>query len=279
MLLEDLRFEHMDKGRREEATFRFVCLAHLRRDESHVENFISEWAREPICVTCFFPVEHLTVAAEIEAYGVRFIPVDAAPKPGIVFGPDPMATAASVIAVDECIGTDHNMIGARAHPAALHALRVLRAVLRESHFIQDRQLRFRLGDSIWFSDGASGWTARPEEEWGYELSETDLKLDSPPPVTTLPLIGTNDVERAANRALEWFERAQLAVDPVIEILFLTFAVEAIVGRKSDGLKGRELPVRRAVLAHKTTGSQGSGCHPAPPRARIGRWVGRPTTRP
>jgi hypothetical protein len=251
LLPEDQRFEHMDKSTIEAATFRFVCLTHFTHDEDHVEGFRAEHARGLLCLTCFFPVEDLTVADEIAAYGVRFIPADKVSLPP-VFGRDPRPTMASVVAVDNCTGTDHTKIAARARASALHALRVLRAVLREDLFIQDRQLRFRLGESTWFSDGASGWDLRPEEAWGYELTEEALKLADPPPVSSLQAGGEDDVERAANRALRWFEQAQLAVDPLIELLYLFFALEAIIGDKENE-KGRPLAVRRAILGLKTTG--------------------------
>lgn len=253
LLPEDQRFEHMDKSTLEAATWRFVCLAHFKREENHVEAFCAEHAREPMRLTCFFPVEDLTAADEIEAYGVRFIPADKASLPP-VFGPGPRATMASVIAVDNCTGTDHAKIALRAREPALHALRILRAVLREEHFVHDRQLRFRLGESTWFSDGASIWASRPEQGWPFELSEAALRRDPPPAVSALPLDATNSIERSANRALRWWEQAQLAVDPIMELLLLTFALEAILGRKSDQLKARNLAIRRAILGHKITGN-------------------------
>ncbi len=60
------------------------------------------------------------------------------------------------------------------------------------------------------------------------------------PISTLPASGGTGVEQSANRALEWFERAQLATDPLIELLYLFFALEAILGDTSEGLKGEQL---------------------------------------
>jgi len=73
------------------------------------------------------------------------------------------------------------------------------------------------------------------------------------PISRLPSQGGTDVEQSANRALEWFERAQLAVDPLVEMLFLFFALEAILGNTSEGSKGEGLALRRAILSHKRTG--------------------------
>ncbi len=162
---------------------------------------------------------------------------------------------ASVVAVDNCTGTDHAYIRSAGSGAALHALRILRAVLREEHFIHaHRQLRFRLGESTWFSDRLSMWTTRPEQAWSFELSEAALRRDNPPAVSTLPLEGTNTIERSANRALRWSEQSQLAVDPIMELIMLSTALEAILGRKSDKLKARPLAIRRAILGLNMTGS-------------------------
>jgi hypothetical protein len=105
---------------------------------------------------------------------------------------------------------------------------------------------------VWFSDSASGWSAAADRAWGYELSKDALKLASPPLVSSLPATGGSDVEQAANRALRWFEQAQLAVGPLIELLFLFFALEALIG-DTEREKGRRLAIRRAVLGSKTTG--------------------------
>ena len=99
--------------------------AHFKREDNHVEGFCAEHARELLCLTCFFPVEDLTVADEIEVLpGVRFLSGGTGrPYPLWVLGPDPLATMASVVAVDNCTGTDHANIrsagsGARAARAA-----------------------------------------------------------------------------------------------------------------------------------------------------------------
>ncbi len=252
VLPEDVRFEHMSAADVEESTARFVCLAHFRREENHVDAFVAEHARALMQLTCFFPVEDLTVASEISAYGVRFIPASTAPLPARFLAPHPQPPMASVVAVDHCRGTNYERMAERAREIALHGLRVLRAVLREDRFVKDQQLRFRLGEVVWFSDSASGWSAAADRAWGYELSKDALKFASPPPVSSLPATGRSDVEQAANRALWWFEQAQLAVDPLIELLFLFFALEALIG-DTEREKGRRLAIRRAVLGSKTTG--------------------------
>jgi hypothetical protein len=252
-LAKDERFEHMEERAVDDATWRFVCLASLRRGESHVDQFIAEHEQEPRQLTCYFPVELLKVPEETEVHGVTFIPAASAVVPEKLWAPDPRPTMDSVVAVG-CRGTSYESMRLRAREVAEHALRLLRAGLREHRSIHDRQLLFRLGVSYWFSDSASGWQSRDDAGLGFELNEAMLAVATSPTIATLPAAGRNDVERRANRALRWFEQAQLAMDPLMELLFLFFALEAILGNKAEGEKARGLAIRRAILAHKTTGS-------------------------
>ena len=73
-LAKDERFEHMEERAVDDATWRFVCLASLRRGESHVDQFIAEHEQEPRQLTCYFPVELLKVPEETEVHGVTFMP-------------------------------------------------------------------------------------------------------------------------------------------------------------------------------------------------------------
>jgi hypothetical protein len=253
LLSEDLRFEHLKDLDVERVTWRFVCLAHLRRKDDLVADFVAEHAREPMKRTCFFPVELLTVKKEAELYGVRLIPPDAVERPRTVFGHDPGPTMGSIIAA-ECTGTNREKMSTRARAVAERALRLLRATFREEPWMTDRQLRFRLGSVWWFDDSVlAGWTSPPEEGWELELDDGLLRHATSQEISTLPVVPSNDVEHRAARALEWFERAQLAVDPIIELLYLFFALESILGDTAEGLKAPALAVRRAMLGLLTSG--------------------------
>ncbi len=251
-LTEDGRFEYLKKRAIEDEAWRFACRAIDRRDEDHVAAFVAEHAREPQHLTCFFPVEGLTVHREVEVSGATLIPAAAIDVPEFVIGPDPGAAMGSAIGV-ACMGTSNAAMMRRARRGAEHALRVLRAGLRENNAILDQHLQFRLGVSYWFSEGGGGWRTRPEDGFGVELNEALVELAMSAPILSLPAQGGTDIEQSANRALEWFERAQLAADPLVEMLFLFFALEAILGDKSEGSKGEGLALRRAILSHKRTG--------------------------
>jgi hypothetical protein len=253
LLSEDLRFEHLKDADIERVTWRFVCLAHLRRKDDLVADFVAEHAREPMKRTCFFPVEWLTVKKEVELYGVRLFPPDAVERPPTLFGHDPGPTMGSIIAV-ECTGTDYGKMSTRARAVAERALRLMRATFREERWLPDQQLRFRLGPVVWFDDSIrAGWTSPPEEGWDLEVDDGLLCHATSQQISTLPDVPSNDVERRAERALEWFERGQLAVDPIVELLYLFFALEAILGDESEGLKAHALALRRAMLGLLTSG--------------------------
>lgn len=147
----------------------------------------------------------------------------------------------------------------RACADAERALRLLRATLRGHHILPDINLRFRLGHDVWFDDGAKAWGRAPD--WGVELrlNEALVELATSQPLSTLPAVPTNEVEQRVARALRWYESAQLAVDPVMKLLALFFALETILGDKSEGLKAPALAMRRAMLGLVTTGHFG---HPS-----------------
>jgi hypothetical protein len=143
----------------------------------------------------------------------------------------------------------------RARKIAEHGLRVLRVALAGDMGIIDQQLRFRLGTVYWFSEsaGGDGWGGRQGEIIKLELPEDLLTTATSTLIAELSAEGGTKVEQAARRAARWFEASQLATDPLNETLFLFFALEAILGDKSERLKAEGLALRRAVLSHKATG--------------------------
>lgn len=248
----DLRFEHMDEAACREAAWRFVCAAHLLK-EDQVAPFVAEHAHEIEQLTCFFPVVHLSMRERASFQGSELIPAGEAELPKVFLGPDPRPMVASVIGVPT-EGTNRGNMSERGAVAARHALRLLRIGLRDDHWVADRQLRFQLGASFWFSDSLGGFKTPAEQGWDYEIDRSAVEQIAASPLGDVPLEGGTGVEKAARRAVTWFEHSQLATDPLVEILMLTFAVEALLGRKSGKLKARELALRRAILSHHATGS-------------------------
>ena len=154
LLAADLRFEYMDAAERERATLRFVCLAHLHRAENQVPEFVADYGREPERSECFLPVEYLAVTEMLTLpSGARLIPGAEVEVPP-TFGPVTAPRVDSCLVV-ECTGTNLTNMSVRAREAAQHTLRWLRAALRDELGLHERQLRFRLGEVLWFSDRRS----------------------------------------------------------------------------------------------------------------------------
>lgn len=252
ILPKDLRLEHLADRALDDATWRFACRCHLDHETELVGDFFAEYAREPMQRTCFLPLELLSVGRAVELFGVTLLPASEVDPPSTFFGPNPRPTMASVVAV-ATTGTHYGRMSERARLIAEHAVRLLRATLRESRFMPDRQLRFRLGQAHWFDDAASGWKSRPEEGWELELDDQLLRVVRSQELSTLPQTPVTDVERRIHLALRWYDTAQLTADPLRELLYLFFALEAILGNKSQGLKAPALAVRRAMLGLLTSG--------------------------
>jgi hypothetical protein len=250
LLADDLAFEYLKEKTIKDLTWRFICQATLQTGDC-VSSFLTEHRRLPAEHTCFFPVEHLKVDYEVELVGARLLPADAIELPVPFLGPDPGAMQ-SIIAV-KALGTSYNKMTARASEAASRALRILRVALRAHNWVPDNQLRFSLGTAAWFDDGASGWKGAPGQAWDLTLDKELVTLASSQAVASLPVVPGTDVEHRADLALQWFERAQLSVEPNLELLFLFFALETILGDKSEGLKAPALALRRAMLGLLVTG--------------------------
>jgi hypothetical protein len=245
-LSKDLRFEYMKDREAEEALWRFVCQCSLDPSNDQVRPFVAAHARELMHVVCYLPVEHLKIAGETEMLGARLLLCDSdeVPKPNLHFSLEPPVGTVVAVPVE---GTSYARMAERARDQAEHVLRVLRVALRAHLGIVDRHLRFGLGEGHAFDDRLSGWQLRPSAayELGVETSLQELVRESP--VAAMPLLPRNQLERKADLALRWLERALLATDPLVKLLYLFFALEALLGDKAQGLKAPVLAYRRAML--------------------------------
>jgi hypothetical protein len=246
----DLRFELVAARHGEpyrEALWRFVSLCVLFPKEDHVAHFFAEHAREIEQRCCYFAVEALTVSAPFSFQGVRLLPADydEVPPGEYWFNLDP--PVGSVIAVPVA-GTNLKLMKERARPLAHHALRVMRIALRENRFIDAQQLRFRLAETYSFGERLAGFDMHPDAAVGLSLDGELLRLLDSEPVANLPLESANDLGSRANRAVRWLEEAILATDRVNAMLFSFFALEAMLGRRDQGLKAHDLSFHRAMLS-------------------------------
>jgi len=245
-VLADLRFEHLDHA--DDDVWHFVAEAALDTRD-HVPAFVESHQREPINAACYIPVEFLTVNKENEVLGILLLPVNdtrippSKPKPAFNLE-KPVGCVAAV----NTRGTDYGRMAERAKIEASHALRVLRVGLREYPGI----LRFRIGTGYAFDDRIAGRKQRDDIAYDLTLSD-DLSLALSGPVSDLPSQPRNDIERKALLALRWLDKAFLTGDEVEALLYRFFALEALLGDKSEGLKAHGLAFREMMLSHLTTG--------------------------
>jgi hypothetical protein len=249
-LLADRRFEHLQK-KVEDHVWRFICLAHLEKGRDHVADFVAEHRRPPMQVMCFFPVEHLDVVEPMEVAGALLLPLGDKRIPDSAWF-QLAPPEAGVIAVPT-EGTNLKFMRDRAWDQAQHALRVLRVGSRAEPFLHPYQLRFRLGARYVFDNRAAGTELPEGAAFQTHLTQNLLKRTLDQSLAAISFEPANDVERHAKLALEWLDRALLATDDLVATLFRFFALEALLGDESEGLKAHGLTFRRTLLGHIVTG--------------------------
>jgi hypothetical protein len=245
ILLADQRFEHFEEPKTAaNALWRFLCQCYADRSHDHVTQFITEHAREPVQKMCYLPIEHLTVETAAEVTGLRLLPTtdEAVPPPRHRFVPDPPVGCVAAVPVT---GTSYARMADRARATAEQGLRVLRIALQDR--IQARQLRFTLSGAYAFDGQIQGWDQRPETAYSLTLVPALVDHVHRQPVAALPPTPRNKLERKADLAARWIERASLATEPLIRLLYLFFALEALLGDTGEGQKAGLIALRRAML--------------------------------
>ena len=247
----DPRFEHLDR-KLDEALWRFACQAALLRGANHVTDFVRQHAITPQRLRCFFPIEHLTVEAPHPFDPVLLLPVSHSdvPPPEMGFKLEPPVGAIAAVDVE---GTHYGRMAERGAQGVDRALRFLRAAMRAGRFSED-QLRFRRGIGWSFGKNLAGWKRREDEAVAVKLTPDLAEELDKSILSNLAHQPTNDVQRQAAIALRWIERGMLATEQVESLLFYFFALEALLGEKSEKLKGRQLAFDRAMLSVARDGS-------------------------
>lgn len=247
-LSADPRFEHLDRDGIAEIV-EFAARVQLEPERNdHVGSFMKRNAKCPESRTCFFPVENLNLSEQIEVAGVSLLPVLDGGHEELKISVAPEIKAIAAVAVE---GTDPRAMAERARLQAEHALRVLRISLREDRWVHPFQLRFRLGDHHAFESGLGGWEVPSDVGWELDLDAELLDLARRQPIWSAPMCPETKLERRIDRAMRWVEQAFLVGDGLLELLFCFFALEALLGDKSEGLKAQRLAFRRALLGSVT----------------------------
>jgi hypothetical protein len=110
-------------------------------------------------------------------------------------------------------GTHLGKMAERARARVEHLLRVARVGLRQHNAINNRQLRFRPGVAYAFSNEASGWQTRKDVAYDLTLAPAILDAVADRPVWTMPEVPVTDIQKKADLALRWMERARFTGEP------------------------------------------------------------------
>jgi hypothetical protein len=249
----DLRFEHLgsrvgDPLKRQ--LNRLVCQCVVEPEADHIGLFIAEHEWAPRDRTCFLGVEFLKVDQRFDLFGIALLPVEheEVPKPDGWFSLDSPIAAVAAVPVS---GTHLKLMKDRAQVIAEQGLTLLRVALREHRYLNAYQLRFRLSEGYSFGDKLAGWETRPDARWEVTLDPETAELAQGQAMAALAGEPQNSLEEHARKALSWIDEGLVESDPLKSLLFLFFALEAILGTKSEGSKGHGLAFRRALLSVAT----------------------------
>jgi hypothetical protein len=247
-LQRDLRFEYLTKPSPEDVVLTLAREVLTQPNEDHISAFVSARAHVPEEHTVYIPIESLIISQEYEISGVRFVPTNdpTLPNHEVLFNVGPPAGAVAIVQVS---GTGQLPMLERARSKIGHAVRILRLAFGAEVNLHARQLRFRMGASYAFDANMEG--VHTPKDVTYQLGANTYLFDlaRSEPVSELPASPTNDLERHANIALHWMERAYLEGDPLAGTLFAYFAFEALLGDTSNKRKGEALAFRQMVLGH------------------------------
>ena len=250
-IVTDEQFEHLAPAEDPIREFAEDCATD--RNTDHVKVFMERHGREATERVCYFGVEFLSVKEHAEVAGIRLLPLDdpEIPETNPLFKIDKTITSYAVARVT---GTNDVLMAARARELAEHALRVLRIALRQtSHGLNPQQLRFRLGTSYAFADRGGGWQMHDDVAYPLELS-SDLTSVLATAVAGLPPTAMKkSINEKALLAVGWLDRAVFTSDPLVATLYRFFALEALLGDTSEGLKNGPLALRQMTLSRIATG--------------------------
>jgi hypothetical protein len=241
----DERFEHLVPA--EDAIQEFAQDCATDRKTNHVKVFMKRHEQDAGERVCYFGVEFLNVTEPADVAGIRLLPLNdpEIPETNPLFKMDKTITSYAVVQIT---GTNDVLMAASARELADHALRVLRIALRQSYALNPEQLRFRLGTSYAFADVGGGWQRHDDIAYPLELV-SDLTLVLATAVAGLPpTAAKKSINEKALLAVGWLDRAVFASDPLVATLYRFFALEALLGDSSDGLKNGPLALRQMTLS-------------------------------
>jgi hypothetical protein len=247
----DEGFEHLAPA--EDLMHEFAADCAADRQADHTGAFMERHGWDATARVCYFGVESLHVSHATEVAGIRLLPPGDTeiPEANPLFKLDQSIASFAAVTVT---GTNDVQMAARARELAEHALRVLRAALRQYQGLHPQQLRFRLGTSYAFADGGGGWAAHGDVALPLELPRDITPILAAPVAGLPPTAAKKRINEKALLALQWLDRAVFTCDPLVATLFRFFGFEALLGSASDRLKNGPLALRQMTLSRIATGS-------------------------
>lgn len=250
-LQNDPSFEYIQKV--DEVVWEFFGKCWTAREFDHVPDFLNQHKRELEELTCFIPIENLVIRDEIGFLGIRLLPTDSSsiPTNSYIFKIEKPTGSVAAITVQ---GTNHVLMANRGRTEVEHVLRLMRVALREHPALHDRQLRFQAGSVYALGSEFEGRNSRAESAYELEFNEELVSFIQLQPLSELTRTAVFGIDKKANLALSWIEEASLAVNPLVSLLLLFFALEAMLGRKDETRKAHALAFRQTMLSHLVEGT-------------------------
>jgi hypothetical protein len=250
---EDPSLEHLgDKARDVVRKLAIQCALRPKRD--FVRQFADENAKDLETLTCFVAVDSLRVKSPLECAAIRFLPANSDEIPDLGPLPNPFGSRdIGSVAQVEVAGTDPSRMAERGQGRVRHALRVPRIALREHPGIADRQLRFRVGSGYVLGSRQVGMRMPPNAAWELELGPALIEVANKVEVIKQNPTPMTGLDKQVDIAIRWMERAWFTDEPEVALLFLFFALEALLGDKASVEKGHLIAFRQIMLSHVLTG--------------------------
>ena len=250
VLGDDPRFEVLKDIEERLRVFVARCIGDRSMD--HVPAFICANGQELMTLPCFFPVQFLTVSEPTEAFGVTLLPPnhESVPESSGFFR---LVKPVGAVAAVEVSGSGSGKMADRGRAKVERALRLLRIALRKHRMIHDKQLRFTPTGSYAFGATGSGWRSSDDEAYDLGYAGELVTLAESSPLAALTIEPESDLLKKADLATCWMERAWMTGDRLVAMLYLFFALEALLGDRSEGLKAEGIAFRQMMLGHLVEG--------------------------
>jgi len=222
---------------------RLACEYVVSNDKTLFDKFLSDHYREPENLRVFIPIVGLETTEPTKLQNVTLLkfPID-----GLELNENGYFEGIGTVAQVYVSGTDPSFMRDRALAIINHELKILRVGLRAHNQIHDQQLMFKPGRGWAIENGRIGWTDHKDTAYSLGISKAFLADNLiEQPLYAIPFVPTNRIERKVKLALEWLDQSRLATDPLMRLLYDMFALETLLGDRSEGKKVQSTNMEQA----------------------------------